>query len=88
MAWDGYIEGENLEIDTPQRIVQAWRPSEFPEDPPFSKLKITLSPDDNGTLLTFKHSNLPAGQGVNYESGWVNHYLSPMQNFFKSFDAG
>jgi len=29
-AWDGYIFGTTLELTPDQRIVQAWRTSEFP----------------------------------------------------------
>lgn len=28
-AWDGYIQGMNLELDPPRRILQTWRTSEF-----------------------------------------------------------
>ena len=33
-AWDGYIEGTNIELEPYRRILQAWRTSEFPTGSP------------------------------------------------------
>jgi uncharacterized protein YndB with AHSA1/START domain len=30
-AWDGYIQGKNLELEAPKRILQSWRTTEFEE---------------------------------------------------------
>ncbi|MBI5564404.1 MAG: SRPBCC domain-containing protein, partial [Chloroflexi bacterium] len=49
---------------------------------PDSQLDIRLVAVDGGTRLTLKHSAIPAGQGASYESGWVENYFEPMQNYF------
>jgi len=81
-AWDDYIEGENLELEAPHRIVQAWRSSEFPSNAPASRLEVLLKATEGGTQLTLRHSGIPAGQGASYEQGWVDHYLEPMRVYF------
>jgi len=81
-AWGGYIQGQTLSTEAPHRIVQAWRTVDFPDDAPDSVLEIRLEAVDGGTRVTFAHANIPAGQGVNYESGWVDHYLDPMRAHF------
>lgn len=81
-AWDGYITGQTIGVEEPRRIVQQWRTSEFPEGAEHSRLEILLEPAPDGTKVTFRHSNIPAGQGVKYENGWVEHYLDPMKKHF------
>jgi citrate lyase beta subunit/uncharacterized protein YndB with AHSA1/START domain len=81
-AWDGYIEGTHLELDPPRRIVQSWRSSDFPVDAPDSTLELTFEAIDEGTRLTLRHKNIPAGQGASYEDGWEAHYFAPMRAHF------
>lgn len=81
-AWDGYITGRHLELSPGRRIVQSWRSSQFPADAPDSRLEIELLPEAGGTLVSFRHSEIPAGRGAGYEQGWVDHYLEPMRRFF------
>ena len=82
-AWDGYIEGANIELDRPTRIVQSWRTSEFSDDDEDSRVELTFEPtEDGGTLMTLVHTNIPAGDGEKYLGGWNDHYFEPMQAFF------
>lgn len=78
-AWDGYISGYNLELEPHQRIVQAWRTVQFPDNDADSRLEITIIAEGEGTRIRFLHTGIPAGQGALYEKGWVEHYLDPMQ---------
>lgn len=80
-AWDGYIEGTNLELEPGKRIVQSWRTAEFAEDEEDSRLEITLEADAGGTKLTLRHSQLPA-HGGQYEQGWEDNYFQPMKAYF------
>jgi len=81
-AWDGYITGQNLELLPNRRIVQSWRTTEFAEGDPDSRLEILLEPEGSGTRITFRHTNIPAGQGAGYEKGWREFYLAPMAIHF------
>ncbi len=80
-AWDGYIQGTNLEIEPPTRIVQAWRTAEFDESEEDSRLEIGLEAQPEGTLVTIRHSHLP-DHGMQYEQGWVDSYFLPMLAWF------
>ena len=81
-AWDGYITGATLELEPYRRIVQSWRTVEFPADAPDSRLEITLEEKADETRLTLRHSQIPAGQGSSYESGWADNYFDLMKDYF------
>jgi uncharacterized protein YndB with AHSA1/START domain len=82
-AWEGYIEGANVELEPFRRIVQRWRTLEFPDDAPDSLLEIVLEASNGGTILTINHSEIPDGQGDAYRQGWVDHYFEPMAAHFR-----
>jgi activator of HSP90 ATPase len=81
-AWDGYINGTNLELEPHRRIVQAWRTTDFPPGCPDSRLEVLFKPVGHGTEMTLIHSGLPDGQGKGYEQGWMDYYFTPMQEYF------
>jgi activator of HSP90 ATPase len=81
-AWDGYIEGENLELEHGRRIVQAWRTSDFEDHDESSRLEISFERDGAGTKLVLRHSGLPTGGAKKYREGWKQHYFAPMQRYF------
>ncbi len=76
-AGDGYISGTNLELIPDQKIVQAWRGSDFPEGV-MSKATFTLKAVDGGTRLTFTHSSVPEELFDSIKSGWVEFYWEPL----------
>lgn len=80
-AWDGYIEGTNLELEPGKRIVQSWRTSEFAPTDADSRLEVVLAPSARGTKVTLRHSHLPA-HGMQYKQGWVDAYFNPMKAYF------
>ena len=80
-AWEGYIQGQNLELEPPKRIVQSWRTTEFDASEEDSRLEIELRPQDGGTLVTLRHSGLPE-HGMQYKQGWVDSYFLPMLAYF------
>jgi len=82
-AWDGYIEGRNLELEPNKRIVQAWRTTQFEEDEKDSEIEILLDEEDGQTQLTLIHRDL-AESGGHYIQGWENHYFQPMKEYFNS----
>lgn len=82
-AWDGYIFGTTLHLTPNQRIIQARRTSEFPEDAPDSQLEIVLEEIAGGTKITLTHSNMPEDQVSSYRQGWDDFYFTPMKKFFK-----
>ena len=83
-AWDGYIEGTNLELEPDRRIVQSWRTSEFPDDANNSRLEVLLEASNGGTLVTITHTGVPDGQGDAYRTSWTDHYFDPMTEYFRT----
>ena len=85
-AWDGYIEGKTLELEPGRRIVQSWRSSDFPLGAGDSRLEVHLldvpSDQGGGCEVTIIHTEIPEGQGAQYEAGWRDHYLEPMLKYF------
>jgi uncharacterized protein YndB with AHSA1/START domain len=81
-AWDGYIHGKTVELEPGRRIVQTWRSTDFPLGHADSRLEVHLLEVPGGTEVTLIHTGIPEGQGVQYGSGWVDHYLTPMTKYF------
>jgi uncharacterized protein YndB with AHSA1/START domain len=81
-AWDGYITGSNLELVPGERIVQAWRTSEFADEHADSVVTVTLEPVEEGTLLTLVHSNVPDSHRSYEDGGWEAQYFEPMKAYF------
>lgn len=83
-AWDGYIEGETLELEPPRRLLQSWRTSEFPAEAEDSLLEVLFEAVEGGTKMTLVHTNIPEGQGEQYKTGWQEHYFTPMLEYFST----
>jgi len=81
-AGDGYIDGSHLALEPGVRIVQSWRSDDFPADALDSRLELLLAPEDEGTRLTLRHTDIPPGQGPGLLAGWEEYYLVPMERFF------
>jgi activator of HSP90 ATPase len=80
-AWDGYIKGVNLELESPKRILQRWRTAEFDENDEDSLLEILLESEGEATRVAIRHSNLPE-HGMQYRQGWIDAYFVPMKEYF------
>ncbi len=77
-AYDGYISGSNLELLPDEKIVQAWRGSDWPEGH-MSKVTFKLAPVKSGTRLSFTHSNVPDDEVESIRQGWIDNYWAPMK---------
>lgn len=81
-TWNGYIQGTNLELTPNQEIIQSWRTTEFDSADKDSRLVIKLQATGDGTDLTLIHTDIPEGQ-TQYEQGWIDHYFTPMREYFR-----
>ena len=81
-AWEGYIEGEILDVEPGLRILQTWRTTDFKEGEEDSLLELLFAPQGPGTKLTLRHSNLPELSSAEYEEGWREYYIKPMKAYF------
>ena len=76
----GKIMGLNIELVPPHRIVQAWRPADWPQGV-YSLVRIELKPEGAGTLLLLDHTGFPKGGFDHLSSGWTEHYWQPLTKF-------
>ncbi|MSQ41148.1 MAG: hypothetical protein EXR55_05770 [Dehalococcoidia bacterium] len=81
-AWDGYIEGATEVLEPYRRIVQRWRTTEFPPGSPDSRLEVLLEPTQGRATITLVHTQIPEGQGQQYEQDWMEFYFEPIQRYF------
>ena len=85
MAWDGYITGEILELEKGRRILHTWRTVEFASEDEDSILEVVLEDLENGNCkFTLNQSNMPEGTKQKYWDGWMENYIEPMLEYFKS----
>src|SRR5262245_32530606 len=87
-AWDGYIEGEIVELEPGRRLVQTWRSSDFPTTSPPSRLELRFVEVGAGARLDLIHSEIPEGQGTMYDRGWQENYFAPMRSYFRTLQNG
>ena len=80
-AWDGYIQGVNIELERPSRILQSWRTSEFDDADEDSLVEILFKPMGLATRITIRHSRLTT-DGMQYRQGWIDFYFIPMKVYF------
>jgi uncharacterized protein YndB with AHSA1/START domain len=83
--------GEFVEIDPPHRLVYTWgwEPgSQSQVGPGSSTIEFELTPDGEGTLLRFRHSELPSEEAAtSHGHGW-DHYLGRLATVASGGDAG
>jgi activator of HSP90 ATPase len=77
-AYGDYIEGKNLELKPPKKIVQAWRASDWKEGH-LSKVTFEFKKTKQGTTLVFTHAGVPADQAASIKDGWYDFYWTPMK---------
>ncbi len=80
-AWNGYIQGTNLELKPPHSIIQSWRTTDFAPKQEDSVIEIRLAEQFGKTELTLHHSNLTRND-EHYKSGWMESYFEPMTLYF------
>ncbi|OGO02412.1 MAG: hypothetical protein A2Y59_00695 [Chloroflexi bacterium RBG_13_52_14] len=81
-AYDGYIEGVNLEMVTDEKIVQSWRGSDWPEGH-YSRATFSLKQVGGGTRLTFAQTGVPDEQYDPISQGWRDYYWKPMKKMLE-----
>ena len=77
-AYDGWIEGENLELVPGKRIVQKWRGRDWPEGH-FSTATFELKKTKEGTELVFTQTGVPDKEAGHISQGWKEQYWGKMK---------
>jgi len=84
-AWDGYIEGRNLELVRGKKIVQTWkaREEDWPSDY-YSTITYALTSIPAGTRLQFTHAGVPVQHAGHLAQGWKDHYWKPLKAYLEA----
>ncbi|OKS86626.1 SRPBCC domain-containing protein [Mucilaginibacter polytrichastri] len=77
--WEDSIVGKNLEFEENKKIVQQWY---FDGQDEPSIVTIKLHAHDDGTSVEIRHTNIPDDAYNDITEGWVNSYLSGLDDFF------
>ena len=81
-AYDGWIEGKNLELVKDKKIVQAWRGADWGKGQ-FSKAIFLLTKIKAGTKLAFTQTGVPAEHAKAISDGWHEHYWEPIKEMLE-----
>ena len=81
-AYDGYIEGSNVELVKNKKIVQIWRASDWPIGH-YSRVRFTLNKIAGGTHLSFRQSGVPDEKYKAIKQGWIDFYWKPMRGMLE-----
>ena len=82
--YEGSINGENVELIQDKKIVQTWRSED--EDWPekyYSTITLILEPIDQGTLIKFKHVDIPKAAYESVKEGWDIYYWDPLKEMLE-----
>jgi activator of HSP90 ATPase len=79
----GRIEGRNVELVPNQRIVQAWRPADWPAGV-YSIIKFELLARGGGTRIVFDHAGFSEDEWETLSWGWQNHYWEPLHKYLNA----
>lgn len=82
-AWDGYIFGRFLALETGKCLVQEWQTTDWPEGYPPSKFQLIFKAASEGTELTMVHSNIPKELEEELAEGWNEFYWKPLKEYFR-----
>ncbi|HCV43697.1 MAG TPA: hypothetical protein DGH68_09455 [Bacteroidetes bacterium] len=81
-AYDGYIDGTNVELVKNKKIVQMWRGGDWPEGD-YSRATFALKKVKGGTKLTFTQTGVHDKQYRAIKQGWIDFYWVPMKKMFE-----
>lgn len=81
-AYDGWVEGVNVELVPDKKIVQKWRGSDWPPGH-YSVAKFELKKIGEKTELKFTQTGVPEDRLDMIDKGWVEHYWDKMKKILK-----
>ena len=78
--YDGSLVGYVLEIAKDQRLVLAWRSTDWPEGA-WSVARFAFEKVRGGTRLVFDQFGIPGDQFADIQDGWKQFYWTPLKAF-------
>jgi activator of HSP90 ATPase len=73
----GFVGGRIIELVPNTRLVQAWRPQDWPPGV-YSIVKFEMLDQGPGTLLVFDQTGFPVSDADQLAQGWKMNYWQPM----------
>ena len=74
------IEGRNIELIRPERVVQAWRPTAWPAGT-YSLVRFELKANGSNCIVALDHSSFPEGSYDHLSQGWTERYWEPLKKY-------
>jgi uncharacterized protein YndB with AHSA1/START domain len=85
---NNHTRGSFVEVEPPDRVVFTWGWEGSDLVPPGSStVTVHLEPREGRTLVRLTHSDLPPGEDIRHEHGWV-HYLGRLTKAAVGIDPG
>ncbi len=83
VLFDGWIEGQLLVINNNQ-LAYTWKPSNWPEEIPASRVDFTLEAQGKGTKIILEHTRFPNSKELeDHQSGWQNQFFSLIEKYLE-----
>jgi activator of HSP90 ATPase len=82
-AYGGKVLGRNVELVANTRIVQAWRPADWPEGV-YSIARFELRSEGGKTRLVFEQDGIPQEAVQHLDGGWQRMYWEPLRKYLES----
>ena len=79
--WGGDIRGRVLEVEPGVRLVQSWKPDDYPDD---SLVTFLLKPSDHETEVSLTHENVPDWDYDDTNQGWDIYYLGAIKKMIEA----
>ena len=78
--FEGALSGKNVELIQDKKIVQTWQGDgeNWPKGY-YSTITLVFEPDDKGTLIKFKHEDIPEASYESVKEGWDTYYWEPLK---------
>ncbi len=82
-CYGGRVLGRNVEVVPHTRIVQAWRPADWPEGV-YTLARFELREEGGKTRLVFDQEAIPTDAVEHLTSGWPRMYWEPLRKYLES----
>jgi len=77
----GNVQGENITLERPNKIVQKWRFSSWPEGH-YSTVVMSIEHKNGKTLLTLAQTGVPEEDKEKTQGGWKDNYWRRIKGIF------
>jgi len=77
--WEGDITGRNMEFVRDKKVVQEWY---FGDQAERSIVTITIHPEQESSVVTVEHTNIPDGDFAEIAEGWREYYIGGITRLF------